>query len=73
MPSSEVVDSMHMHPLAELQPQRIAQIGKSVGGAADGIEAGLYLCSLAVFDALATLSETRSYFTLAQARMFRNS
>lgn len=47
--------------------RRVTAIGKSVGGATDGIEAGLYLCSSRVFDALEDISVTRGYFTLAQA------
>ena len=53
---------------SDVNVRRVLQIGKSVAGVADGIEAGLYLCnSEAVFAALAALSAARDYFTLAQA------
>ena len=51
----------------EAADRRVSQIGKSLGGRPDGLEAGLYLCSLDVFDELVALASARSYFTLAQA------
>jgi len=47
--------------------EEVAQIGKAIGPRMDGIEAGLYRCSSAIFTQMAELDAKGKYFTVANA------
>jgi hypothetical protein len=60
-----VTEDSSLEALADVSP--IKHIGKAIGPDVDGIEAGLYCCTPAVFEELQQLQAAGRYFTVANA------